>query len=161
MAETATSVGHEHRMTSRRLRLTLDVEVRSAEITRLRVYEHFARREGGVPEWAWGWAARQNRLLRAILSDAELAELFLGDVAKGELGAALGHEWLRAGLREGLEAVVGRACAGLLGTEDAARFLEAYEAGRLVEEVGLMYGNVEADWRHAELREVTLLPEEA
>jgi hypothetical protein len=161
VAETATSVGYEQRVTSRRVRLVLDVEMRAAEITRLRVYEHFARRDGGVPRWAWGWAARQNRLLRAILSDAGLAGPFLGGVARGELGAALGHEWLRAGLREGLEAVVGRACAGLLGAEDAARFLEAWEAGKLVEEVGLMYGNVEADWRRAELREVTLLPEEA
>ena len=108
MAETPTSVGYEQRMRSRRVRLTLDVEVRSAEITRLRVYEHFARREGGVPRWAWGWAARQNRLLRAILSDAGLAGLFLGGVAKGELGAALDHEWLRVGLREGLLPEEGR-----------------------------------------------------
>lgn len=150
------AVGDEGRVTGRWLRVTLDVEVRASEITRLDVLKRFANRQGGIPGWASEWAARQNRLLRALLADEETAGLFFYTVVKGELAAALDNEWLKILLREEQEMVLERAYL-TLGAEDAEYFRKAHEAGKLFDEVGLMYGRIETDLECAELVDVRLL----
>lgn len=151
-----TAVGYKEKVTARRLRITLEVEVRAAEITRWDIAGHFAGREGGVPGWAVEWAARQNRLLRALLADGETGEQFLYTVIKSGLAAALDNEGLKQGLGAEEERMLERAYK-TLGAEDAAYFLAAYEEGKLFEEVGLMCRGVGAVLQCARLVEVRLM----
>jgi hypothetical protein len=66
----------------------MDVRVHISEITPENVAGYFTPDETGegLP---WEWAARQNRLLLAMLQDEEVLERFLTHIVKSDLGFLL------------------------------------------------------------------------
>lgn len=134
----------------RTCRLEIDVRVRVNPITRESVAGYFTPDEtgAGLP---WGWAERQNRLLLALIGDAECLDQFLAVIIRSDLellvdGRRVAGQRVDDEEERLLEEVLTR-----MGGEDAVYFREALRDGLLAENIELFYRAFVINWGRAEI----------
>lgn len=146
-------------MIRKRLRMTLDFEVKVEELTDERLREYYRRsgEEGLIgDEELRENLTRQVRLQRALLEDEGALRRFLTYTVVGEvdptLDGKLGGVFGVAGLHAE-EEILGPVLARL-GQEDARYFTEAIEAGALTDYAPALNSSCAARWVGARLDEV-------
>jgi hypothetical protein len=141
----------------RRLRLTLDFEVEVGEITEEAVRRYYRRhtnyeelmRDPGT----WEMAARQNRLLLALLGDPEMLDSFLTFIVADEVCPGADVR-LKEVLRVGQEEEVMETVYGRLGGEDTEFYREVSAEGLLWENMELVNESFRVRWAGGSLAEV-------
>lgn len=141
----------------RRLRLTLDFEVEVGEITEEAVRHHYRQhtnyeevmRDPGT----WEMAARQNRLLLALLADPEMLDSFLTFIVADEVCPCADGR-LKEVLRVGQEEEVIEPIYGRLGGEDAEFYREVSVEGVLWENMELVNESFQVRWAGGSIVEV-------
>lgn len=146
------------KVVERRYRIVLDVTVHATEITAESAADYFAPGRAGEG-LGWEWAERQNRLLRVLLDDEEIAGPFFLEVVKDDLGALLKSD-LIGGFPEGRDDGLFEKAYSRMEDEDVEFFREAQEGGFLSDNLELVYRAFVTDWEGAQLVEVRLITEE-
>jgi hypothetical protein len=130
-------------------RIVMDVQVRISEITPENVAGYFTPDETGegLP---WEWAARQSRLLLAMLQDEEVLERFLTHIVKSDLGFLLESERIRGLSDEAEDELFEKVYSGI-DSEDRGFFEEARKDGILYQNIELIHKAVVTDWKEIDL----------
>jgi hypothetical protein len=147
------------RVLEKRLRMTLDFEVKVEELTDETLRDYYSQFPGfdeKVADAAWADLSRQLRLQRALLEDDEALEKFLAYVVTNEVDSSLDSR-LREAFGVGGERadeVILESIFSSLGHEDASYFRTAVESGTLFEAVESVSRSIRARWVGADIREV-------
>lgn len=136
-------------------RIVMDVRVRISEITPENVAGYFTPDEigDGLP---WEWAARQNRLLMAMLQDEEVLERFLTHIVKSDLGFFLESERIK-GLSDEAEDELFEKMYDRIDSKDRVFFAEAKRDGILYHNIELIHKAFVTDWKNAEIKDVRVI----
>jgi hypothetical protein len=150
-------------MLEKRLRLTVEFKVTVGEITREFVenlYRNTLNQDLTGGSLTWEIAARENRLLQALLRDREALDRFLAYVVLGEVDPAGGSR-LQKLLGVGREDEVLRPVIRSLEGEDAEFFKGVIEEGMIQENPQLFEYSVSVEWLRARLTEIRVVAEGA
>jgi hypothetical protein len=141
----------------RTCRIVLDVKINIREITPQSVAAYFTPDE----DLTWEWAERQNRLLKALVSNSEALGKYLVSIAKDDLGALLNSSEVKGLSADEEDDLLERVYSGM-DDQDALFFLDARRDRILYENTELVDKSFVTDWTSVRLMDVYLIrPEDS
>lgn len=147
-------------MIEKRLRLTVDFKITAGEITREFV-ENFYRNSVNYQEvidntLTWELAARENRLLDALIRNDDALDMYLTYAILDEIDPGKGS-LLRELLVVGREEEILGPVIESLEEGDVEFFKRVIEGGRFHENTELFTCRIAVDWLRAELKEIRVV----
>lgn len=147
-------------MLEKRLRLTIDFKITAGEITRETVENYYRSyvnyQELMRSELTWEMAARENRLLQALIQNGEVLDRFLAYVILDEVDPAKGSH-LRMLLQVAREEEILGPVILSLEDGDVEFFNRVIEEGLFHENTDLFEYSVGVEWLGARLTEMRVL----
>lgn len=142
----------------RTCRIVMDVRVRISEITPENVAGYFKPDDTGegLP---WEWAARQNRLLLALLRDEEVLEQFLANMVKGDLGFLLDSKRITSLSDEAEDELFEKVYSGI-DNADRSFFEEARKDEILYQNIELIHKAVGIDWKDTDVVDLFVMKQD-
>jgi hypothetical protein len=142
----------------RTCRIVMNVRVRISEITSENVAGYFTPDETGegLP---WEWAARQNRLLLALLQNEEVLERFLAHIVRNDLGFLLDSKRI-TGLSDEAEDELFEKVYSEIDSEDRVFFEEARKDGILYQNIELIHKAVVTDWKETDVIDLFVMKQD-
>jgi hypothetical protein len=147
-------------MTEKRLRLTVDFKITAGEITREFV-ENYYRNSVNYQEvidntLTWELAARENRLLDALIRNDDALDMYLTYAILDEVDPGKGS-LLRELLVVGREEEILEPVIRSLSKDDAEFFIRMIEEGRFQVNTELFTYRIAVEWLRAELTEIRVV----
>lgn len=150
-------------MLEKRIRLTVDFKITAGEITREFVEDFYRNyvnyKELTEDELTWEHVGRQNRLLQALIGNAEALDKFLTYIILGEVDPGMGSR-----LRKMLDVeheieILGPVIESLRG-DDVEFFKGVIEDGLFHENTEQFEYRVAVEWIRARLTEVRVITDD-